>query len=322
MSDQAGPGVPPQPSSPDEKDRAPNRVVLNDSELGSLSSAEFATHWRQQDTYITSLEQRLSQQEGELAELRLTADRSRCQLTESQQREKVLVRRLAAKEQETQDYVCQVNELKTAQIPTNSSLRSTLVDPAVNSLLQILRAELQTTKARLEDTQNELSAWKFTPDSNTGKRLMAKCRMLYHENEDLGKITSSGRVAKLEGDLALQTSFSEEVRKSQLELDSFLADLDEDVEGMQSTILYLQQELRKANEATVALQRENSSLKQQNGRANGDSVCDPDRTDSESEANRTTRVKRVRRSSVLSIDYEDDTLVINSNGDVAMSDAE
>lgn len=215
---------------------------------------------------------------------------------------------------------CQVNELKTAQIPTNSSLRSTLVDPAVNSLLQMLRAELQTTKARLEDTQNELSAWKFTPDSNTGKRLMAKCRMLYHENEDLGKITSSGRIAKLEGDLALQTSFSEEVRQSQLELDSFLADLDEDVEGMQSTILYLQQELRKANEATVVLQRENSSLKQ-NGRANGDSVCEPDRTDSESEANRT-RVKRVRRSSVLSIDYEDDTLVINANGDVAMSDAE
>lgn len=213
-----------------------------------------------------------------------------------------------------------MNELKTAQIPTNSSLRSTLVDPAVNSLLQMLRAELQTTKARLEDTQNELSAWKFTPDSNTGKRLMAKCRMLYHENEDLGKITSSGRVAKLEGDLALQTSFSEEVRQSQLELDSFLADLDEDVEGMQSTILYLQQELRKANEATVALQKENSTLKQ-NGRANGDSVCDADRTDSESEANRT-RVKRVRRSSVLSIDYEDDTLVINSNGDVAMSDAE
>lgn len=230
------------------------------------------------------------------------------------------MRRLAAKEQETQDYVCQVNELKSAQIPSNSSLRSTLVDPAVNSLLQILRSELQTTKARLEDTQNELSAWKFTPDSNTGKRLMAKCRMLYHENEELGKITSSGRVAKLEGDLALQTSFSEEVRQSQLELDSFLADLDEDVEGMQSTILYLQQELRKANEATLALQRENSALKQ-NGRANGDSVCDPDRTDSESEANRT-RVKRVRRSSVLSIDYEDDTLVINSNGDVAMSDAE
>lgn len=42
---------------------------------------------------------------GELAELRQTTDRMRAQLTESQHREKVLVRRLAAKEQETQDYV-------------------------------------------------------------------------------------------------------------------------------------------------------------------------------------------------------------------------
>ena len=51
--------------------------------------------------------------------------------------------------------------------------------------------------------------------SNTGKRLMAKCRLLHQENEELGKMISSGRVAKLEGELALQKSFSEEVRKSQ-----------------------------------------------------------------------------------------------------------
>lgn len=212
-----------------------------------------------------------------------------------------------------------MNELKSVQAPSSSSLRSTLVDPAVNSLLQQLRNELQSTKLRLEDTQNELSAWKFTPDSNTGKRLMAKCRLLYQENEELGKITSSGRIAMLEGDLALQKSLSEEVRQSQLELDSFLADLDEDVEGMQSTILFLQQELRKAKEHAGALLKENSTLKVTNGRANGDSVCEQERTDSDSEIERT-RVKRVRRSSVLSIDFnEDDTLVINTNGDVAMS---
>lgn len=211
--------------------------------------------------------------------------------------------------------------MKSAQVPTGSSLRSALLDPAVNSLLQLLRTELKKTHSLLEDTQNELSAWKFTPDSNTGKRLMAKCRLLHQENDELGKITSSGRIALLEGDLALQKSLSEEVRQSQLELDSFLADLDEDVEGMQSTILFLQQELRKAKEAAAVLQKENNYLKVQNGRANGDSVCDQ-RTDSDSD-NERTRVKRVRRSSVLSIDYnEDDTLVINSNGDVAMSDAE
>lgn len=213
---------------------------------------------------------------------------------------------------------CQVNELKNAQPPTTSSLRSTLLDPAVNSLLQLLRTELQNTKAKLEETQNDLAAWKFTPDSNTGKRLMAKCRLLYQENEELGKITSNGRIAILENDLALQKKFSEEVRQSQLELDSFLADLDEDVEGMQSTILFLQQELRKSKEAINTLQKENSTLRMVNGgRANGDSsVC-------EEADERTTRVKRVRRSSVLSIDYnDDDALGIGTNGDAAMSDAD
>jgi pre-mRNA-splicing regulator WTAP len=44
---------------------------------------------------------------------------------------------------------------------------------------------------------------------------MAKCRLLYQENEELGKVISSGRIAKLEGELALQKSFSDEVKKSQ-----------------------------------------------------------------------------------------------------------
>lgn len=44
---------------------------------------------------------------------------------------------------------------------------------------------------------------------------MAKCRLLYQENEELGRMIASGRIAKLEGDLALQRSFSEEMKKSQ-----------------------------------------------------------------------------------------------------------
>jgi len=99
--------------------------------------------------------------------------------------------------------------------PGPSSLRSALLDPAVNLLITRLRSEVLTHKTRLEEAQSELSAWKFTPDSNTGKRLMAKCRLLYQENEELGRVVSSGRLAKLEGDLALQKRFSEEVKKSQ-----------------------------------------------------------------------------------------------------------
>lgn len=45
---------------------------------------------------------------------------------------------------------------------------------------------------------------------------MAKCRLLYQENEELGKVVNSSRVSKLEGDPELQKSFGFEVKKSQL----------------------------------------------------------------------------------------------------------
>lgn len=42
----------------------PVRIILTDSEWDSITVSELATRWRQQDSYITSLEQRLAQQEG------------------------------------------------------------------------------------------------------------------------------------------------------------------------------------------------------------------------------------------------------------------
>lgn len=54
--------------------------------------------------------------------------------------------------------------MKATHAPSATALRSALLDPAVNILIQKLRQELVTTKTKLEDTQNELSAWKFTPD--------------------------------------------------------------------------------------------------------------------------------------------------------------
>lgn len=61
-------------------------------------------------------------------------------------------------------FQAQITELKAAQIPALATLRSTLLDPAINIIIQKLKNELTTTKASLEETQNELNAWKFTPD--------------------------------------------------------------------------------------------------------------------------------------------------------------
>jgi hypothetical protein len=81
------------------------------------------------------------------------------------------------------------------------------------------------------------------------------------------------------------------------ELDEFLQDLDEDVEGMQSTIYFLQQELRKARESVTLLQQENISLKSsigENNLTNGLSPHTPPIKKEESEENISLDVKLVK----------------------------
>merc|ERR1719420_1415059 len=173
---------------------------------------------------------------------------------ESSRRENLLTCRLTVKEQELQEMASQIAELKAAQAPSTAALRNTLIDPAVNLVIQRLTKECDSLKKQAEEARDELAAWKFTPDSATGKRLMAKCRQLYQENEDLGKMIASGRLAKLEGELALQKNLTEEMTKNQLDMDEFMAEMDEDVEGMQSTIYYLQQQLREAKETIAKLE--------------------------------------------------------------------
>lgn len=238
------------------------RVRIAREELEKMTNEDFMKCWALQEQYMDHLENKLNSnsEHVELLSLRESEEKLKQQQLDATRRENILVMRLTTKEQETQEYAGQIQELKQAQVPSMAQLRSALLDPAVNLLFERMRKEMDTIKARLEETQNELSAWKFTPDSNTGKRLMAKCRLLYQENEELGKMISSGRMAKLEGDLALQKSFSEEMKKSQSELDEFLLELDEDVEGMQSTIYYLQQQLRESKDQILQLQKEKQKL--------------------------------------------------------------
>ena len=45
-----------------------------------------------------------------------------------------------------------------------AALKQCLLDPAVNLLFERLKRDLDTARAKMEETQNELAAWKFTPD--------------------------------------------------------------------------------------------------------------------------------------------------------------
>ncbi|XP_065560745.1 pre-mRNA-splicing regulator WTAP-like isoform X2 [Artemia franciscana] len=247
-----------------ESETAPCRILLPHDDFSRISITDLKEQWKNQERYIDWLESKHAATAVELSTLKETEEKLRLQINEATRRENVLVMRLANKEHEVQDIASQIQELKASQTPGAAALRSALLDPAINILVQKLRKELEYARARLEETQNELSAWKFTPDSNTGKRLMAKCRLLYQENEELGKMIASGRLAKLESDLALQRNLTEEMKKSQSELDEYLQELDEDVEGMQSTIYFLQQQLKESKSKVSELQKEIDRLRGEN----------------------------------------------------------
>ena len=51
--------------------------------------------------------------------------------------------------------------------------------------------------------------------SQQGKRLIARCRLLLAENQDLGKQLSQGRTAQLEAELALQKQQVTKMKASQ-----------------------------------------------------------------------------------------------------------
>jgi len=230
----------------------PKRVTL--PEDTKLEKSEFLTLWEDQERYIDHLETKLNgagcgEFDSSEADKKMNPDQE-----DVSKREHLLVCRLAIKEQELQELSNQVAELKAAQAPSMSALRNALLDPAVNIIIQNLKKELEATKKKMQETQEELSAWKFTPDSVTGKRLMSKCRQLLQENEDLGKMISSGRLAKLESELAMQKALCEEMKKNQVEMDDFVQELDEDVEGMQSTIYFLQQQLKEAKDTIANLE--------------------------------------------------------------------
>uniref|UniRef100_A0A914VQR4 Uncharacterized protein n=1 Tax=Plectus sambesii TaxID=2011161 RepID=A0A914VQR4_9BILA len=158
----------------------------------------------------------------------------------SSRRENILLMRLATKEQELQDYLSQVEELRSS---LGMGLRHALLDPVVNSMFVKMRDETRGNKEKLEQSRQDLDAWKFTPDSNTGKRLMAKCRRLITENEELGKMVEAGRLARLEGELAMTRKEADQLKNGQSEVDELLLELDEDMEGLQTTVMFLQQQL-------------------------------------------------------------------------------
>ena len=53
---------------------------------------------------------------------------------------------------------------------------------------------MEEKEKELKEKQDTISALSFTPQSKMGKMLMAKCRTLQEENEEIGNLASEGKV--------------------------------------------------------------------------------------------------------------------------------
>lgn len=61
-------------------------------------------------------------------------------------------------------FVTQSQQQKDKSEPGDHELKCIPVDPAVDLMFQRFKREMDASKSKVEEMQNELSAWKFTPD--------------------------------------------------------------------------------------------------------------------------------------------------------------
>lgn len=97
------------------------------------------------------------------------------------------------------------------------------------------------------------------------------------------------------------------------ELDDLLQDLDEDVEGMQGTIYYLQQELKKSNEIISNLQNENGQLRQRCTQ-----LSNVNSTDSNDNEKYEDTVLSQQQSSSSTVNSVDDSVVKDESEDTSI----
>ncbi|CAI5498835.1 unnamed protein product [Closterium sp. Naga37s-1] len=131
------------------------------------------------------------------------------------------------------------------------------------------RTESEALERRVRELQDDLAAVQFTPHSKNGKMLMAKCRTLQEENEDIGREAAEGKmlmakcrilhehreaaegnvhlgqvvseageglgqVHELENKLALQKQLNSELKRGYQELQEYVDEINEEAEKLVS----------------------------------------------------------------------------------------
>ncbi|KAK9113679.1 hypothetical protein Syun_020476 [Stephania yunnanensis] len=168
------------------------------------------------------------------------------QLEKAKKKEAAFIVTFAKREQEVAELKSTLRDLRAQLKPPSLQARKLLLDPAIHEEFTRLKNLIEEKEKKVRELDNDAGA-NYTPQSKMGKMLMAKCRTLQEENEEIGTLASEGKMHELIMKLALQKSQYAELRKQFEGLHDHVGDLTNEVEKANEMVHTLQQKLEERN---------------------------------------------------------------------------
>ncbi|KAD6118963.1 hypothetical protein E3N88_10234 [Mikania micrantha] len=178
-----------------------------------------------------------------LQNLKSSEESLREQLEKAKKKEAAFIVTIAKREQEIADLKAAVRDLRSQLKPLSMQARRLLLDPAIHEEFMRLKNLVEETDKKVKELQDNVAAVNFTPQSKMGKMLMAKCRTLQEENEEIGNQAKEGKIHELSMKLALQKSQNIELRSQFEGLFKHMEGLTNDVEKSNEMVLILEEKL-------------------------------------------------------------------------------
>lgn len=178
------------------------------------------------------------------------------QLLGARRRESSLIMILGGREDEITALKAENCQLRENLRPLNIQTKRLMLDPSIHAEFTRLKTELEISEKKVKELQDDLAAVQFTPHSKNGKMLMAKCRTLQEENEEIGREASEGKVHELENKFALQKQLNVELKRGYQELQELVNDINEEAEKLQETVYKLQRQLQLREQELQELNRQ------------------------------------------------------------------
>ncbi|KAL8457915.1 hypothetical protein ACS0TY_034870 [Phlomoides rotata] len=191
-----------------------------------------------------------------LQTLRSSEESLREQLEKAKKKEAAFIVTFAKREQEIAELKSAVRDLRAQLKPPSMQAKRLLLDPAIHEEFTRLKNLVEEKDKKVKELQDNIAAVSFTPQSKMGKMLMAKCRTLQEENEEIGNQANEGKMHELAMKLALQKSQNAEFRNQFEGLCNQMEKMTGDVDRSNELVVILQEKLEEKEDEIRRLKQE------------------------------------------------------------------